>query len=55
MAAHKPEILISQTVYIITEKFHNSHISEVDEFKKAFSHTVWCMRKSEIQDGGFKR
>ena len=33
----------------------NSHASEVNEFKQASPHTFRCKRKSEIQDGGFKR
>ena len=33
----------------------NSHIAEVNGFEKAIYHTVWCKRKSEIQDGGFKQ
>ena len=57
MAAHQEEILsISQPVYNITAQFQQQHPCFWGQCIQcsiaAISHTVWCQRKSNIQDGG---
>ena len=46
MAVLKEEILISQLVYNVAAKFQRQHL--------CFPITMWCKRKSEIQNGGSK-
>ena len=53
MAAHKPEILISQPVHNVAAKFQRLYSCfQVQEFNGAFLFIVLCKRKSKIQDGG---